>query len=119
MDRKTRRGQRRQSVCGQCAQSDKIIHARIVTDANEAQLRSTEIVVAEPVEDLDEDQLVREPMVQPDDNFLVLRIRGERVFTRLQVLLRLYGTAVSGRRHETGANVAPLLRVEAGGCRAF
>src|SRR5579871_1188942 len=102
-DRQTGVGQRGQLVGRQCSKPDKKIHAWESPNANQAQLYPPWDPPAEPVEHLDEDQLVRQAIVEPDYDFVVLTVGGERALTSFQVCLRLLWRSVSGLGDETSS----------------
>src|SRR5215469_14744616 len=108
-----------QLIGGELAESHKVIASRITPDADEAQLDSTQILAAEPVEHLNEDQLVGQAVVEPDDDFVILWERSQCILTGFLVSLSLLERAEAGFRHEAGTGVAPGFRSETGGRWSF
>src|SRR5215831_10763894 len=97
-----------------------MIQAGIAPDADEAQLHATQIPAAEPVKDFHEDQLVRQFVVEPDDDLVMLRESNECILTtRFQILASLVESAVIDIGKEAGANIEPGLIVKAGGSRSL
>src|SRR4051812_10376941 len=97
-----------------------MIHAGIAPDADEAQPDATQIPAAERVEDFDKDQLVRQFVVEPDDDFVILRKSKECILTtRFQILASLVESAVIDLGKEAGANIEPGLIVKAGRSRSL
>ncbi|MBI2149230.1 MAG: hypothetical protein HYU27_01315, partial [Acidobacteria bacterium] len=77
-----------------------------------AQLDLPQILTTEPIEHLDEDQLIGQPGVKPDHDFIVLGESSERIFTPFQILPSLLQGAEAGVGHEAGAGLPPCFRVQ-------
>jgi hypothetical protein len=91
----------------QLSKPDKTIHAGGSARRKCAQFHRTQILAAEPVEHLDEDQPIGQRGGKPDDHFFMSGESSECSFTRFQVLPSLLQRSVPDPGDEAGAGFAP------------
>lgn len=82
---------------------------------HDAQLRTPEVASREPVEYLDELQLVVEVVFEVEHDLLVVSVTRERRVALCEVLSGLCQACPPAFREEPGANIGELFRREPGG----